>query len=196
MQEALEASLGPEAKSLSAATISRFKSRWEDERQALSQRDLSSKRYVCFNVRVDEDKRCILVIIGVTEDGVKEFVAIEDGYRESEHSWLMTLRDLKQRGLKIAPELAVGDGALGFWKALPKVYGQTSSQRCWVHKTKRAQLPAQEPPIQSCLATDMDGADQGTSSSSFRSLCGDAKGQIPQGNRALKEGPRSAVGLL
>ena len=89
-----------------------------------------------FNVRMDEAKRCILVIIGVTEDGVKEFVAIEDGYRESEHSWLMTLRDLKQRGLKIGPELAVGDGALGFWKALPKVYGQTSSQRCWVHKTK------------------------------------------------------------
>ena len=145
---------------------------------------------------MDEAKQCILVIIGVAEDGVKEFVAIEDGYRESEHSWLMTLRDLKQRGLKIGPELAVGDGALGFWKALPKVYGQTSSQRCWVHKTKRAQLPAQEPPIQSCLATDMDGADQGTSSSSFRSLCGDAQGQIPQGNRAPKEGPRSAVGLL
>ena len=94
MQEAIETSLGPEAKGLSAATISRFKSRWEDERRALSQRDLSSKHYVCFNVRVDEAKRCILVIIGVTEDGVKEFVAIEDGYRESEHSWLMTLRDL------------------------------------------------------------------------------------------------------
>ena len=96
MQDALEASLGPEAKSLSAATISRFKSRWEDERQALSQRDLSSKRYVCFwidgvcfNVRMDEDKQRILVIIGVAEDSVKEFVAIEDGCRESEHSWLM-----------------------------------------------------------------------------------------------------------
>ena len=122
----------------------------------MSERDLSSKRYVCFwidgvcfNVRMDEAKQCILVIIGVTEDGVKEFVAIENGYTESEHNWLMLLRDLKQRGLKIGPELAVGDGALGFWKALPKVYGQTSSQRCRVHKTKRAQLPAQEPPIQS-----------------------------------------------
>ena len=145
---------------------------------------------------MDEAKQCILVIIGVTEDGVKEFVAIENGYTESEHNWLMLLRDLKQRGLKIGPELAVGYGALGFWKVLPKVYGQTSSQRCWVHKTKRAQLPAQEHPIQSCLATDMDGADQGTSSSSFRSLCGDGQGQIPQGNRATKEGPRSAVGLL
>ena len=122
----------------------------------MSERDLSSKRYVCFwingvcfNVRMDEAKQCILVINGVTEDGVKEFVAIENGYTESEHNWLMLLRDLKQRGLKIGPELAVGDGALGFWKALPKVYGQTSSQRCRVHKTKRAQLPAQEPPIQS-----------------------------------------------
>ena len=95
MQGALEASLGPEAKGQSAATISRFKSRWEDERQAWN---LSSKRYVCFwidgvcfNVRMDEAKQCILVIIGVTEDGIKEFVAIEDGYRESEHSWLMML---------------------------------------------------------------------------------------------------------
>jgi len=135
--------LGPEAKGLSPASISRLKARWEDEHKAWSGRDLSDKRYVYFwidgvyfNVRMDEAKQCILVIIGVTEDGVKEFVAIDDGYRESEQSWLMALRDLKQRGLQIGPELAVGDGALGFWKALPKVYGQTRSQRCWVHKTK------------------------------------------------------------
>ena len=143
MQEALEALLGPEAKGLSPASISRLKARWEDDHRAWSGRDLSDKRYVYFwidgvyfNVRMDEAKQCILVIIGVTEDGVKEFVAIDDGYRESEQSWLMALRDLKQRGLQIGPELAVGDGALGFWKALPKVYGQTRSQRCWVHKTK------------------------------------------------------------
>ena len=128
---------------LSAASISRLKARWEDEHKAWSGRDLTNKRYVYlwvdgvyFNVRMDEAKQCILVIIGVTEDGIKEFVTIEDGYRESEQSWLMALRDLKQRGLEIGPELAVGDGALGFWKALPKVYGQTRSQRCWVHKTK------------------------------------------------------------
>ncbi len=136
MQEALEALLGQDAKDLSPASISRLKARWEGERQVWSQRDLSSKRYVYFwidgmyfNVRMDEAKQCILVIIGVTEEGVKEFVAIEDGYRESEQSWLMTLRDLKQRGLEIGPELAVGDGALGFWKALPKVYGQTPAAR-------------------------------------------------------------------
>ena len=143
MQEALEALFGPQAKGLSAASISRLKARWEDAHKAWSGRDLTNKRYVClwidglyFNVRMDEAKQCILVIIGVTEDGIKEFVAIEDGYRASEQSWLMALRDLKQRGLEIGPELAVGDGALGFWKALPKVYGQTRSQRCWVHKTK------------------------------------------------------------
>lgn len=160
MQEALEALLGPQAKGLSAASISRLKARWEDEHKAWSGRDLTNKRYVYlwidgvyFNVRMDEAKQCILVIIGVTEDGIKEFVAIEDGYRESEQSWLMALRDLKQRGLEIGPELAVGDGALGFWKALPKVYGQTRSQRCWVHKTKtcstacpRAYSPKQKLP--------------------------------------------------
>lgn len=142
MQEALEALLGKEAKGLSPATISRLKGRWEDDYQSWSQRDLSDKRYVYFwvdgvyfNVRMDDTKQCILVIIGVTEEGIKEFVAIEDGYRESEQSWLLVLRALKQQGLEIGPELAVGDGALGFWKALPKVYGETRGQRCWVHKT-------------------------------------------------------------
>jgi transposase-like protein len=142
MQEALEALLGKGAKGLSPATISRLKARWEDDYQSWSQRDLSGKRYVYFwvdgvyfNVRMDDAKQCILVIIGVTEEGIKEFVAIEDGYRESEESWLLVLRGLKQQGLEIGPELAVGDGALGFWKALPKVYGETRGQRCWVHKT-------------------------------------------------------------
>ena len=142
MQESLEALLGKGAKGLSPATVSRLKARWEDDYQSWSQRDLSGSRYVYFwvdgvyfNVRMDDAKQCILVIIGVTEEGIKEFVAIEDGYRESEQSWLLVLRGLKQRGLEIGPELAVGDGALGFWKALPKVYGETRGQRCWVHKT-------------------------------------------------------------
>jgi transposase-like protein len=141
MQEALEALLGEGAKGLSPATVSRLKSGWEEEYKAWSNRDLSDKRYVYFrvdgvyfNVRMDDARQCILVIIGATEEGVKEFVAIEDGYRESEQSWLMVLRDLKERGLEIGPELAVGDGALGFWKALPQVYGETRGQRCWVHK--------------------------------------------------------------
>jgi len=90
---------------------------------------------VYFNIRGDEARQCILVIVGVDEHGHKEFVAIEDGYRESEQSWLEVLNSLKQRGLQIGPKLAIGDGALGFWKALSKAYGETRHQRCWVHKT-------------------------------------------------------------
>jgi transposase-like protein len=90
---------------------------------------------VYFTIRSDDAKQCILVIIGVTEQGRKEFIAIEDGYRESEQSWSELLLRLQAQGLRISPELAIGDGALGFWKALSKVFPQTRHQRCWVHKT-------------------------------------------------------------
>jgi len=141
-QEALAALLGKDAKGLSAGTISRLKDGWRAELAKWQQRELDKKRYVYFwadgvyfNIRGDEARQCILVIVGVDEHGHKEFVAIEDGYRESEQSWLEVLSSLKQRGLQVGPELAVGDGALGFWKALSKVYGKTRHQRCWVHKT-------------------------------------------------------------
>lgn len=141
-QEALAALLGKDAKGLSSGTISRLKDRWRSDHAQWQQRDLSRKRYVYFwadgvyfNIRGDEARQCILVIVGVDEHGFKEFVAIEDGYRESEQSWLEVLSSLRQRGLEIGPELAVGDGALGFWKALTKIYGHTRHQRCWVHKT-------------------------------------------------------------
>ena len=140
--EALAALLGKDARGLSAGTISRLKDGWRAELAKWQQRDLSKKRYVYiwadgvyFNIRGDEARQCILVIVGVDEHGHKEFVAIEDGYRESEQSWLEVLNSLRQRGLQVGPELAVGDGALGFWKALSKVYGETRHQRCWVHKT-------------------------------------------------------------
>ena len=127
---------------LSPGTISRLKDHWREEHAQWLGRDLSQKRYVYFwadgvyfNIRGDEARQCILVIVGVDVHGIKEFVAIEDGYRESEQSWLEVLSSCKQRGLEIGPELAVGDGALGFWKALSKVYGKTRHQRCWVHKT-------------------------------------------------------------
>lgn len=90
---------------------------------------------VYFNIRRDEARQCMLVLIGVTQYGEKAFLAIEDGYRESEQSWREILVGLKARGLRLAPKLAVGDGALGFWAALSKVYGNTRHQRCWVHKT-------------------------------------------------------------
>lgn len=141
-QEALTALLGKDAKGLSAGTISRLKDRWRADLAKWQQQQLDKKRYVYFwadgvyfNIRGDEARQCILVIVGVDEHGHKEFVAIEDGYRESEQSWLEVLSSLKQRGLQVGPELAVGDGALGFWKALSKVYGKTRHQRCWVHKT-------------------------------------------------------------
>jgi len=141
-QEALQALLGPHAKGLSAASISRLKEDWQAEHQRWEQRSLEGKRYVYFwadgvyfSIRGEEAKESILVILGVTEQGHKELVAIEDGMRESEQSWLDVLTGLKARGLTQGPKLAVGDGALGFWKALAKVYPQTRQQRCWVHKT-------------------------------------------------------------
>ena len=140
-QDALAAMLGDQAKGLSANTISRLKQHWIDDHRRWCQRDLSQKRYVYWwadgvysNVRMD-DRLCLLVIIGVTEHGRKELVAVEDGYRESEASWSELLSGLRARGLTTSPKLAIGDGALGFWKALAKCYPDTRHQRCWVHKT-------------------------------------------------------------
>lgn len=139
--EALQALLGPEAPGLSPTSIVRLKQAWEEDYQGWSRRSFEGKRYVYFwadgihfNVRLEEGRPCILVVIGATAEGKKELVAIQDGERESEQSWYELLLDLKKRGLAIAPELATGDGALGFWKALPKVYPKTRQQRCWVHK--------------------------------------------------------------
>ena len=140
--EALAALLGAQAPGLSASTIGRLKEVWQDEMERWQRRDLSAKRYVYFWVdgiyfgaRLEEEKQCILVIIGATDHGTKELIAITDGYRESEQSWREVLLDLKRRGLGIGPELVTGDGALGFWKALRQVYGAAREQRCWVHKT-------------------------------------------------------------
>ena len=140
-QEALSALVGEQAKGLSANTISRLKTDWLREHQTWSQRDLSQKQYVYFwadgiysNVRMD-DRLCLLVIVGVTEHGQKELVAVEDGFRESSASWEEVLIKLRQKGLTQGPRLATGDGALGFWNALSKVYSDCRHQRCWVHKT-------------------------------------------------------------
>jgi len=139
--DALVALVGIDAQGLSSSNVSRLKTVWEDEYEKWQKRDLSNKRYVYIwadgiycNVRM-EDRQCLLVIIGATKDGKKEIIALESGMRESELSWTEILEDLKFRGLKTAPELAIGDGALGFWKALAKVYDKTRWQRCWVHKT-------------------------------------------------------------
>jgi transposase-like protein len=146
--EALTALLGPEAPGLSASTVVRLKEVWQAEYEAWSKRSLAGKQYVYFwadgvhfNVRLGGDgqekanRQCILVIMGATPEGKKELVAVYDGVRESEQSWTELMLDLKSRGLAEAPKLAVGDGALGFWAALRKVFGETREQRCWVHKT-------------------------------------------------------------
>ncbi len=155
VQEALTVLLGREAPGLSASTISRLKEAWQDEHQRWSRRDLSNRRYVYlwvdgihFGVRLEDAAQCILVVIGATADGKKELLALADGYRESEPSWREVLLDLKARGLTLDPHLAIGDGALGFWKALPQVYGTTRGQRCWVHKTANVlnKLPKSQQP--------------------------------------------------
>lgn len=140
-QEALGALLGPQAKGLSPNTVSRLKAQWSAEHAAWRTRDLSGCQYVYWwadgvysNVRMD-DRLCLLVILGVTPQGRKELVAVEDGYRESAASWATVLTGLRTRGLTLAPKLATGDGALGFWAALAKIYPETRHQRCWVHKT-------------------------------------------------------------
>jgi transposase-like protein len=158
--ESLKHLLGPYASGLSAATISRLKQDWEQNYQDWSRRDLSKRRYVYVwadgiysNVRMD-DRLCLLVIIGSDETGRKELLALSDGYRESAASWEEVLTDLQQRGLKIAPELAIGDGALGFWKAVAKRWPETDQQRCWVHKTANVlvKLPkAMQPKVKEAL---------------------------------------------
>jgi putative transposase len=140
--EALEAILGPQATGLSATNIVRLKEGWKQDYEAWNKRDLSEKHYVYiwvdgihFNVRLDDERSCVLVIIGATKDGTKELLAVQDGYRESKLAWQEILRDLKARGLAKLPALAVGDGALGFWAAAEEEFATTRRQRCWVHKT-------------------------------------------------------------
>jgi putative transposase len=139
-QEALKALLGEDAAGLSPSNISKLLSVWVDEYQRFRTRDLSDRDYVYiwadgihFNIRLEEDRLCTLVILGVRPDGTKELIAVEDGFRESAESWGAVLRDLKRRGMR-APELAIGDGALGFWAAVRDVWPETREQRDWVHR--------------------------------------------------------------
>ena len=173
--EALAALVGPDCPGLSASTVTRLKACWEDEFQEWNQRSLAGKQYVYlwadgvhFNIRLEEDRQCILVLMGATADGRKELIAVVDGYRESEQSWKALLLDVKSRGLVVDPKLATGDGALGFWKAIAQVYPQTRQQRCWVHKTanvldklpKRLQPEAKEKLHQIWMAPTKADADQ------------------------------------
>jgi putative transposase len=141
-QEALTALLGKDAPNLSPAVISRLTAEWQGEYERWQKRDLSARRYVYvwadgvfLQARMEDHGECMLVLIGATPEGKKELIGFQVGVRESTQSWRELLIDVKQRGLQIAPEIAVGDGALGFWKALDEVFPGTRHQRCWVHKT-------------------------------------------------------------
>jgi putative transposase len=155
MNEALQSLLGPACPGLSASTVTSLKKTWEAEFKEWNKRSLEGKEYVYlwadgvhFNIRLEEDRQCILVLMGATKNGKKELIAVQDGYRESEQSWKELLLDVKARGLAIDPKLATGDGALGFWKALPQVFPKTREQRCWVHKTANVldKLPKRNQP--------------------------------------------------
>jgi len=139
-REALPVLLGEDASGLSPSTITRLTAEWEREYQEFQGRDLSGLDYVYlwvdgahFRIRLEEDRLCTLIVIGVRPDGTKELLAVEDGYRESQESWASVLRNLKRRGMR-APVVAVGDGALSFWAALGQVWPETREQRCWVHR--------------------------------------------------------------
>jgi transposase-like protein len=141
-QEAFAALLGKDAPNLSPAVISRLTADWQADYDAWQKRDLSARRYVYvwadgvyLQARMEDNAECMLVLIGATPEGKKELVGFQTGVRESAQSWRELLIDIKQRGLEIAPDLAVGDGALGFWKAIEEVFPSTKHQRCWVHKT-------------------------------------------------------------
>ena len=153
--EALSALLGKDAAGLSASAIGRLNDGWQDDHAHWQKRDLSTKRYVYvwadgihLQARLEDEKQCILVIIGATPEGKKELVGFTDGARESAHDWRALLLDLKRRGLDMRPELMIADGALGFWKAAGEVWPKTREQRCWVHKTANVlnKLPKSQQP--------------------------------------------------
>ena len=153
--EALAALLGKDAPGLSPTAIARLKDGWRDEYDAWQKRDLSAKRYayawadgIYLQARLEDEKQCILVLIGATPEGRKELIGFTDGARESAQDWRDLLLDLKRRGLDVQPELAIADGALGFWKAAGEIWPRTREQRCWVHKTANvlAKLPKSQQP--------------------------------------------------
>ena len=154
--EALSALVGKDAPGLSASTVTRLKSVWSEEYRQWRESSLGNRRFVYiwadgiyFNIRLGEDQRmCMLVIIGADSDGNKEVLAVEPGYRESATSWKEILLRLRDRGLAVAPDLAIADGALGFWSALDEVFPSTQGQRCWVHKTANVldKLPKSKQP--------------------------------------------------
>ena len=202
---ALESLLGESASGLSPSAITRMTTEWEEEHALFRKRSLADRDFVYIwadgihvNVRLDDDRVCLLVVMGARPDGEKEVIAIEDGHRESKESWLGLLRDLKARGMQ-APAVAVGDGALGFWAAVREVWPDTREQRCWFHRLGNVldKLPKSGAVEgQSCAARDhvrrrTRGCTQGD-----RVLRDDVRREAPQGGRVASQGRGEAAHLL
>jgi len=194
---AVRAIYGEQAGSLSASTVSRLKEAWYEEYQQWRKRSLSAKEYaylwadgVYFNARIEGERSCILVIIGAKYNGEKELLAIAAGYRESEESWKELLLELKDRGMIVDPKLAVADGALGFWKALPKVFATTKAQRCWVHKTANVldKMPKAVQPRAKTLIHDIYLADtEENAHRAFKHFCESYRDKYPRAVETLEK---------
>ena len=197
MQEALAVLVGPEAKGLSASVVSRLKTRWQAEYAAWCRRRLDQDRWVYVwadgiysGLRAEHQRLCVLVVIGVNARGEKQFLAIEDGVRESTQSWREVLLKLKARGLTQAPTLAVGDGALGFWGALEEVYPETRPQRCWVHKTANIlnYLPKSvQPKVQQALQEIWMAPTRSVACRAFDLLVETYQAKYPKATECLKK---------
>lgn len=198
--EALQSLVGERARGLSANVVVRLKEQWCVEYEEWSKRDLTGKHYVYIwadgihaKVRLEDEanqKQCLLVLMGATADGQKELIAVLDGYRESEQSWSELLLDLKQRGLASAPKVAVGDGALGFWAALRKVFPETREQRCWVHKTANVlnKMPKSvQPKAKADLHEIWQAETQANAKKAFEGFLEKYEAKYPQACECLKK---------
>jgi len=200
--QALPVLLGPEAAGLSASTINRLLKIWQEDYREWRKRSLQDKDYVYvwadgvyFRVRLEEDRAACLVIIGVSADGSKEVIALEDGFRESRESWASLLRDLKKRGMR-APVLAVGDGALGFWAALAQVYPETREQRCWVHKIANVldKLPKRlQPRAKAMLHEVMYAPDRATAQEALQDFGQEFEARYPKAVECLRKGEEALL---
>ena len=197
-EEALAALLGKDAGGLSASTIARLKEAWVDEHARWLDRDLSAKQYVYFWVdgiyvqaRLEDDAQCLLVIIGATPKARRNSSALPTASARARNLGRSSLLDLKRRGLAMAPQLAVADGALGFWKAIDEVWPKTRAQRCWVHKTANVlnKLPKSlQGKGQACIARHLDGGDQEGRRGRIRWVRRNLRHQVRQGCRVPKQG--------
>lgn len=192
---ALAALLGDNAPGFSPSVVTRLASAWQSEYDAWKKRPLTDRDYVYiwadgvhFNVRLEDDRLAALVIIGAREDGTKEVIALEDGFRESTESWAALLRDLKGRGMR-APVVAVGDGALGFWAALRDVFPKTREQRCWVHKIANVldKLPKnQQPKAKSALHEMMNASTKAECERFMATFATDYEAKYPKAVKSLQ----------